>query len=133
NPDITMGDCRKFIAAQVEVINYALRDIPPDRVRFHTCYSVNVAPRVHDLELKDFVDLMLQINAGGYSVEAANPRHEHEWEVWKDVDLPEDKVLVPGVVSHCDYLVEHPRLVAQRIIRFASVVGRERVIASNDC
>lgn len=133
NPGISLDDCRKFIASQVEVINYALRDIPVDRVRFHTCYSVNVAPRVHDLELKHFVDLMLQINAGGYSIEAANPRHEHEWEVWEEVELPEDKVLIPGVVSHCDYLVEHPRLVAQRIIRFAAIVGRERIIASNDC
>ena len=109
------------------------RSIPEDRVRFHTCYSTNVAPRMHDMELKHFVDLMLNIRAGAYSIEAANPRHEHEWLVWQDVKLPQDKLLVPGVVSHCITLVEHPELVAQRIVRFASVLGRERVVASNDC
>jgi 5-methyltetrahydropteroyltriglutamate--homocysteine methyltransferase len=102
-------------------------------VRFHTCYSTNIAPRVSDLELKHYVDLMLKINAGAYSFEASNPRHEHEWAVWGEVKLPDGKVLLPGVVSHCVQLVEHPELVAQRIARFASVVGRENVIASTDC
>jgi 5-methyltetrahydropteroyltriglutamate--homocysteine methyltransferase len=92
-----------------------------------------MAPRTHDLELKHFVDQMLAINAAGYSFEAANPRHEHEWRVWEDTKLPDGKLLIPGVISHCSYLVEHPELVAQRIVRFAGVVGRERVIASNDC
>lgn len=133
HPDLSVEDCRRFIAAQVEIINHALRGIPPERVRFHTCYSTNVAPRMHDLELRHYVDLMLRINAGGYSFEAANPRHEHEWQIWQDVQLPDGKVLIPGVVSHCVSLVEHPDLVAQRIERFARVVGRERVIASNDC
>jgi 5-methyltetrahydropteroyltriglutamate--homocysteine methyltransferase len=133
HPDASVEECRTFIALCVEVINHALRGIPPERVRFHTCYSTNVAPRVGDLELRHFVDLMLQIHAGGYSFEAANPRHEHEWQVWESVTLPDDKVLIPGVVSHCITLVEHPELVAQRLERFASVVGRERVIASNDC
>ena len=132
-PSATMEECRTYIGSQVEVINYALRGIPEDRIRFHTCYGVNIAPRVHDLELKSFVDLLLKINAGGYSLEAANPRHEHEWQVWQEVKLPEQKVLIPGVVSHCVELVEHPELVAQRIARFAGVLGRERVIASNDC
>jgi 5-methyltetrahydropteroyltriglutamate--homocysteine methyltransferase len=131
--DATLGECRTFMAQAVEVLNHALRGIPPEKVRYHTCYSTNVAPRVHDLELKDYVDLMLRINAGGYSIEAANPRHEHEWQVWEDVQLPADKVLIPGVVSHCVMLVEHPELVAQRILRFASVVGPARVIASADC
>jgi len=129
----SIEDCRKFIALRVEAVNHALRGIPPDRVRFHTCYSVNIAPRVHDFELKHFVDLMLRVNAGAYVIEAANPRHEHEWVVWRDVKLPDDKVLVPGVVSHCIHLVEHPELVAQRVVRFAEVVGRERVIAGTDC
>jgi 5-methyltetrahydropteroyltriglutamate--homocysteine methyltransferase len=133
HPGLSVEECRKFIGLCVEVVNHALKGIPEDRVRFHTCYSTNVAPRVHDLELRHFVDLMLQIRAGAYSFEAANPRHEHEWRVWQDVDLPPDKLLVPGVVSHCITLVEHPELVAQRIARFAGVVGRERVIASNDC
>ena len=131
--DASIEDCRKFIALRVEAVNHALRGIPPDRVRFHTCYSVNIAPRVHDFELRHFVDLMLRVNAGAYLIEAANPRHEHEWAVWQDVKLPDDKILVPGVVSHCIHLVEHPELVAQRIARFAGVVGRERVIAGTDC
>jgi 5-methyltetrahydropteroyltriglutamate--homocysteine methyltransferase len=132
-PELGIEDCRKFIALRVEAVNYALKGIPEDRVRFHTCYSVNVAPRVHDLELKHYVDLMLRIRAQAYSIEAANPRHEHEWQVWQEVKLPPGKILIPGVVSHCVYQVEHPELVAQRIERFASVVGRENVIAGNDC
>ena len=131
--DASIDDCRRFIALRVEAVNYALRGIPEDRVRFHTCYSVNVAPRVHDFELRHFVDLMLKIKAAAYVIEAANPRHEHEWQIWQDVKLPDGKVLVPGVVSHCIHLVEHPDLVAQRILRFAGVVGRERVIAGTDC
>ena len=133
HPELDVEDCRTFVAQCVEVINHALRGIPEDRVRFHTCYSTNVAPRVHDFELRHFVDLMLHIHAGGYTFEAANPRHDHEWAVWQTVDLPPDKVLIPGVVSHCVALVEHPELVAQRLVRYASVVGRERVLASNDC
>jgi 5-methyltetrahydropteroyltriglutamate--homocysteine methyltransferase len=132
-PNASIEDCRKFMAMRVEAVNHALRGIPEDRVRFHTCYSVNVAPRVFDFELKHFVDLMLEIRAGAYAIEAANPRHEHEWELWRDVALPDGKVLIPGVVSHCIHLVEHPELVAQRLTRFASVVGRERVIAGTDC
>jgi 5-methyltetrahydropteroyltriglutamate--homocysteine methyltransferase len=131
--DASIEDCRKFIALRVEAVNHALRGIPEDRVRFHTCYSVNIAPRVHDFELKYFVDLMLQVRAAAYLIEAANPRHEHEWQLWQEVKLPDDKILVPGVVSHCIHLVEHPELVAQRIGRFAEVVGRERVIAGTDC
>jgi len=132
-PGALIADCRKFMALRVEAVNYALRGIAPERVRFHTCYSVNIAPRVHDFELKHFVDLMLKIDAGAYAIEAANPRHEHEWEIWRDVTLPDGKLLIPGVVSHCIHLVEHPELVAQRILRFAGVVGRERVIAGTDC
>jgi 5-methyltetrahydropteroyltriglutamate--homocysteine methyltransferase len=132
-PGVSIADCRNFMALRVEAVNHALRSIPEDRVRFHTCYSVNIAPRVFDFELKHFADLMLQIRAGAYAIEAANPRHEHEWELWREVRLPEDKILIPGVVSHCIHLVEHPELVAQRIVRFAEVVGRERVIAGTDC
>ncbi len=123
----------EFIALRVEALNHALRGIQEDRVRFHTCYSVNIAPRVHDFELKHFVDLMLLIRAGAYVIEGANPRHEHEWQIWQDVTLPDGKILIPGVVSHCIHLVEHPELVAQRIARFAGAVGRERVIAGTDC
>jgi len=131
--DASIEECRKFIALRVETLNHVLRGIPPDRIRFHTCYSVNIAPRVHDFELRHFVDLLLQVNAGAYVIEAANPRHEHEWALWREVALPDDKLLIPGVVSHCVHLVEHPELVAQRIERFADVVGRERVIAGTDC
>ena len=132
-PNASVDDCRKFMALRVETVNHALRGIPQDRVRFHTCYSVNIAPRLFDFELKHFVDLMLRIRAGAYAIEAANPRHEHEWELWREVRLPDDKILIPGVVSHCIHLVEHPELVAQRIVRFAEVVGRGRVIAGTDC
>jgi 5-methyltetrahydropteroyltriglutamate--homocysteine methyltransferase len=132
-PNASIEECRKFMALRVEAVNHALRGIPEDRVRFHTCYSVNIAPRVFDFELKHFVDLMLKIRAGAYAIEAANPRHEHEWELWRDVALPDGKILIPGAVSHCVHLVEHPELVAQRLIRFASVVGREQVIAGTDC
>lgn len=132
-PDASVEDCRKFMAVRIAAVNYALRGIPEDRIRFHTCYSVNVAPRVHDFELKHFVDLMLQVRAHAYLIEGANPRHEHEWQVWEGTKLPDGKILVPGVVSHCVQLVEHPELVAQRILRFASAVGREHVIAGTDC
>src|SRR5260370_93982 len=101
--------------------------------RVLTCYSVNVAPRLHDMELRHYLDLMLRINAQAFSFEAANPRHEHEWAVWKDAKLPDDIILIPGAVSHCVHLVEHPELVAQRIERYASIVGRDNVLASNDC
>ena len=129
----SIDDCRTFIATRVEALNHALRGIPEDKIRFHTCYSTNIAPRVHDFELKHFVDLMLQVRAQAFVIEAANPRHEHEWQIWEQVKLPDDKILIPGVVSHCVHLVEHPELVAQRIVRFAGLVGRERVIAGTDC
>ncbi|MPY69917.1 MAG: methionine synthase [Alphaproteobacteria bacterium] len=132
-PGATVEECREFIALRVEAVNHALRGIPAEKVRFHTCYSVNIAPRVHDFELRHFVDLMLKIDAAAYVIEGANPRHEHEWEIWRDTKLPDGKLLIPGVVSHCVHLVEHPELVAQRIERFAGVVGRENVIAGTDC
>src|SRR5262249_52254964 len=106
---------------------------PPEKIRFHTCYGINMGPRIHDMELKDIVDLILKIRAGAYSFEAANPRHEHEWKVWKNVKLPDGKILIPGVISHSTILVEHPELIADRIIRYAEIVGRENVIAGSDC
>jgi len=132
-PGSSVRDCRAWAAVRVDVLNQALEGLPPDRIRFHTCYSINMGPRVHDMELRDIVDLMLRVEAGAYSFEAANPRHEHEWQVWADVKLPDDKLLIPGVITHSSVLVEHPELVAQRIERFASVVGPERVIAGADC
>jgi 5-methyltetrahydropteroyltriglutamate--homocysteine methyltransferase len=132
-PNSTVEECRRWAEVRVEALNQALRDIPRDRVRFHTCYGINMGPRVHDMELKDIVDIILKIRAGAYSFEAANPRHEHEWRVWETVTLPEGTLLIPGVITQSTVLVEHPELVAERIVRFASVVGRENVIAGADC
>ena len=132
-PGMSLEENRRFMELRIEALNHALEGIREDKVRFHTCYSINVAPRVHDLEMKHYADLMLKVRAQAYSIEAANPRHEHEWRIWRDLRLPDDKILIPGVVSHCIYQVEHPELVAERIERFASVVGRERVIAGTDC
>ncbi|MET0924437.1 MAG: cobalamin-independent methionine synthase II family protein [Xanthobacteraceae bacterium] len=132
-PDLTLAQCRKWAEVRVEALNHALRNIPPEKIRHHTCYGINMGPRIHDLELKDIVDIILKIRAGAYSFEAANPRHEHEWKVWETAKLPEGKVLIPGVISHSTVLVEHPELVAERIGRYAKVVGRENVIAGADC
>jgi 5-methyltetrahydropteroyltriglutamate--homocysteine methyltransferase len=133
SPSSTVAQCRRWAEVRVEALNHALRGIPRDRVRFHTCYSINMGPRVHDMQLKDIVDVILKVRAGAYSFEAANPRHEHEWRVWEHVKLPEDAVLIPGVITQSTVLVEHPELVAERIVRFASVVGRENIIAGADC
>jgi 5-methyltetrahydropteroyltriglutamate--homocysteine methyltransferase len=133
HPEASIEDCRRWARVRVEVLNHALRGLPADRIRYHTCYSINIGPRVHDMELKHIVDLMLTINAGGYSFEAANPRHEHEWQVWESVKLPEGKLLIPGVITHSSNIVEHPELIAQRIGRFAGAVGRASVIAGADC
>jgi 5-methyltetrahydropteroyltriglutamate--homocysteine methyltransferase len=132
-PDLSIEQCRKWGELRVEALNAALKGIPADKVRFHTCYSINMGPRVHDMQLKDVIDLILKVNAGAYSFEAANPRHEHEWEEWGRAKMPDDKILIPGVITQSTVLVEHPELVAQRLIRFADVVGRERVIAGADC
>ena len=109
---------------RVEVLNHALRGIPPEKIRHHTCYGINMGPRVHDMEVKHLLDIILKINAGAYSFEAANPRHEHEWKIWGNAKLPKDKVLIPGVISHSTVLVEHPELVAERIVTVREA-GRE--------
>jgi 5-methyltetrahydropteroyltriglutamate--homocysteine methyltransferase len=132
-PELSVAECRKWAEVRVEALNAALKGIPSDRVRFHTCYSINMGPRVHDMQLKDIVDIILKVNAGAYTFEAANPRHEHEWEEWRRAKIADDKVLIPGVITQSTVLVEHPELVAQRLVRFADVVGRERVIAGADC
>jgi 5-methyltetrahydropteroyltriglutamate--homocysteine methyltransferase len=133
NPAPSLDDYRAFTRIRVEALNHALRGLPEDRIRFHLCWGSWHGPHTTDIELKDIVDLMLEINAGAYSFEAANARHEHEWRVWEDVALPDGKVILPGIVGHATNVVEHPELVAERIERFASVVGAERVIASTDC
>jgi 5-methyltetrahydropteroyltriglutamate--homocysteine methyltransferase len=133
HPEASIEDCRKWAQLRIAALNHALRNIPTEKIRFHTCYGINMGPRIHDMELKDIVDLILTIRAGAYSFEAANPRHEHEWQVWEKVKLPAGSVLIPGVISNSTVVVEHPELVAQRICRFAKMVGRENVIAGSDC
>lgn len=117
----------------VEAINSALKGIPPERVRFHTCYGINEGPRIYEASLADIIEYVLKINAGSYSFEAANPRHEHEYHLFERVKVPASKVLVPGVITHASNIVEHPELIAERVIRFARLVGRENVIAGADC
>jgi len=133
HPDKSMDDCRKWIALRVEAINHALRGIPKDRVRFHTCYGINFGPRVHDIEVKHIIDILGRINAGAFSFEAANPRHEHEWAVWRDAKLPDDVVMIPGMITQSNVMVEHPELIAQRLGYWIDAFGRERIIAGTDC
>ncbi|HEU4617087.1 MAG TPA: cobalamin-independent methionine synthase II family protein [Gammaproteobacteria bacterium] len=124
---------REWAEVRIEALNHALDGIPPDRVRYHVCFGSWHLPHTADAPLEDIVDLILAVDAGAYSIEAANPRHEHEWRVWERVRLPEGKILIPGVVTHHTTTVEHPRLVADRIVRYARIVGRENVIAGADC
>jgi len=132
-PALSLEEYRKVAARRVELVNHALRGIPEHRVRYHICWGSWHGPHSTDLPLDDIVDLMLQVKAQCYSIEAANVRHEHEWRVWRDVKLPEGKLLMPGVVSHATNVLEHPRVVADRIERYAELVGRENVIAGTDC
>jgi 5-methyltetrahydropteroyltriglutamate--homocysteine methyltransferase len=133
DPSLSVTERRKIAERSIEALNHALRGIASEKIRFHTCYGINEGPRVHDAPLKEIVDLILKVNAGAYSFEAANARHEHEYHVWETVKLPEDKVIIPGVVTHASNIVEHPELIAERITRFAKLVGRENVIAGSDC
>jgi 5-methyltetrahydropteroyltriglutamate--homocysteine methyltransferase len=132
-PPASFEQYRKWAALQVEAINYALEGIPEERVRYHVCWGSWPGPHSTDVPLKDIVDLVLEVKAGAYLIEGANPRHEHEWQVWEGVRLPAHKVLAPGMISHATNVVEHPELVAQRIVRLAKLVGPERVMASTDC
>jgi len=132
-PDWSVDKARRWAAARVESLNYALRDIPEDRVRHHTCHSVDAAPRTTDMELRDIIDLTLTIKAGAYSFEGANGRHEHEFVLWDEFKLPAGKSIIPGVVTNASFVVEHPELVAQRLVRYAERVGPENVIAGTDC
>ena len=132
-PPASEADFRKWARIRVDALNHALQNVPQERVRYHICWGSWNGPHTSDVPLKDIVDLVLSVNAGAYSVESANARHEHEWKVWQNVRLPEGKKLIPGVVSHQTNVVEHPELVAERLERFAGVVGRENVIAGTDC
>jgi 5-methyltetrahydropteroyltriglutamate--homocysteine methyltransferase len=132
-PEPTIDAYRKFAKLRIDAVNHALKGIPEDRVRYHLCWGSWHGPHTHDLPLEHIVDLVLQVNARSYSFEAGNVRHEHEWRVWKEAKIPPGKILMPGVVSHATNLVEHPDLVADRILRYAEIVGRENVIAGTDC
>jgi 5-methyltetrahydropteroyltriglutamate--homocysteine methyltransferase len=133
NPAPSVEDYRALSMIRVEALNHALRGLPKERVRYHLCWGSWHGPHVTDIPLRDIVDVMLAVDCQGYSFEAGNVRHEHEWKVWQDVKLPEGKVIIPGVVSHATNVIEHPELVADRILRFAGLVGPERVIAGTDC
>ena len=132
-PPMSEAQYRQWAQMRIDALNHALRGIPPERSRYHICWGSWNGPHAFDVPLKDIVDLLLQVNVGHYSVEQANPRHEHEWTVWQNVKLPPGKKLVPGVISHATNIVEHPELVAQRLVRLARIVGREKVIAGTDC
>jgi 5-methyltetrahydropteroyltriglutamate--homocysteine methyltransferase len=132
-PPASFTDYRSWLARHVEVMNHALEGIPRDRVRYHVCWGSWPGPHTTDVPLKDIVDLVLKARVGALVVEGANPRHEHEWRVWESVRLPSDTVLIPGVISHATNIVEHPELVAERIVRLARLAGRENVIAGTDC
>ncbi|MFN0074543.1 MAG: cobalamin-independent methionine synthase II family protein [Chloroflexota bacterium] len=143
-PDAAMGrhmqfrnsslqDFRKATEMRIEALNHALEGIPEEQIRFHICWGNHEAPHVHDVPLADIIDLIFSVHAGAYSIEAANPRHAHEWRLWEDVRLPEGKVLIPGVIDTTTNFVEHPELVAERIERYARLVGKENVIAGTDC
>ena len=132
-PPASFADYRRWLAAQVDIINHAIEGLPQDRIRYHVCWGSWPGPHVSDVPLKDIVDLILKVKVGAYVIEGANPRHEHEWKVWKNAKLGEGQVLIPGVISHATNVVEHPELVAERIVRLAQIVGHENVIAGTDC
>jgi 5-methyltetrahydropteroyltriglutamate--homocysteine methyltransferase len=130
---MTVAEYRKYAELRVEALNHGLRDIPADRIRFHTCWGSYHGPHKYDIPLRDIVDLILKVKANTISIEAANPRHEHEWRIWEEVKLPKEKVLVPGVVGHATDIVEHPQTVADRLLRYGKIVGRENLMAGTDC
>jgi 5-methyltetrahydropteroyltriglutamate--homocysteine methyltransferase len=132
-PDMTVPDYRRYASLRIEALNHALRDLPEDQIRLHICWGSHHGPHRDDIPLRDLIDLVLTVPARCYSFEAANPRHEHEYTVWEETKLPDGKMIMPGVVGHSSDIIEHPELVAQRLIRFANLVGRENVIAGTDC
>jgi 5-methyltetrahydropteroyltriglutamate--homocysteine methyltransferase len=133
DPQPSVAEYRRYAALRVDVLNHALAGLPSDRVRYHICWGSWHGPHTTDFPLRDIADIMLRVNAQAFLTEAGNVRHEHEYKVWRDVKLPAGKILIPGVVSHSTDLVEHPELVADRIIAFADIVGKENVIAGTDC
>jgi 5-methyltetrahydropteroyltriglutamate--homocysteine methyltransferase len=132
-PQMSVPDYRKYQELRIEALNYGLRELPADRIRFHMCWGSYHGPHKYDIPLKNIIDLILKVNAGAYSIEASNPCHDHEWRVWQETKLPEGKVLIPGVVGHYSDFIEHPQAIADRLVRYAKIVGRENVIAGTDC
>ena len=132
-PPASFADYRKWLGLQVDVLNEAIAGLPADRIRYHVCWGSWPGPHTTDVPLKDIVDLILGMKVGAYVIEGANPRHEHEWRVWETAKLPAGRLLIPGVISHATNVVEHPELVAERIVRLARLVGRENVLAGTDC
>ncbi len=132
-PPASLAAYRKWVAMHMEVLNHALAGLPPERIRYHVCWGSWPGPHTTDVPLKDIVNLILSANVGAYVIEGANPRHAHEWKVWQEVKLPDGKVLIPGVISHATNVVEHPELVAERIVRLARLIGPENLIAGTDC
>jgi 5-methyltetrahydropteroyltriglutamate--homocysteine methyltransferase len=133
--DPALGDVaiKKRANLVVEAVNHATRNIAEEKIRYHTCYGINEGPRIHEAPLAEAAPYLLRIKAGGYSFEAANPRHEHEYHIWEDIKLPEGRALIPSVITHASNIVEHPELIAERLVRYAKLVGRENVLAGGDC
>ncbi|MDB5409702.1 MAG: hypothetical protein JWL84_4614 [Rhodospirillales bacterium] len=132
-PPMSLESYRKWASLRIDALNHAIEGLPADRIRYHLCWGSWNGPHTNDVAMKDIVDLMLRVNAGAYAIEMANPRHEHEWKVWQSVKLPEGRKLIPGVITHATNVVEHPELVAERLVRLARLVGRDNVIAGTDC
>ena len=132
-PEMSVADYRRYAELRVDALNHALRDIPREKIRLHVCWGSFHGPHQSDIPLRDIIDIIFKVRASSYSIEASNPRHEHEWRVFEEVKLPEGAVLIPGVVGHCTDFIEHPELVAERLVRYAKLVGRENVMAGTDC
>ncbi|HEU4341060.1 MAG TPA: cobalamin-independent methionine synthase II family protein [Candidatus Binatia bacterium] len=133
HPQMSLVEYRKYQELRIDALNHGLRDLPADRVRFHMCWGSYHGPHKYDIPLRDIVDLILKVRAGAYSIEASNPCHEHEWRVWEEVKLPDGKILIPGVTGHYSDFIEHPQAIADRLVRYAKIVGRENLIAGTDC
>ena len=132
-PRMSLAEYRKYAEMRIDALNHGLRDLPVDRVRFHMCWGSYYGPHKYDIPLRDIVDIILKVHAGAYSIEASNPCHEHEWRVWQETKLPDGKILIPGVAGHYSDFIEHPQAIADRLVNFAKLVGRENVIAGTDC
>jgi 5-methyltetrahydropteroyltriglutamate--homocysteine methyltransferase len=133
HPEMSVAGYQKYQDMRIAALNHGLRDLPIDRIRFHMCWGSYHGPHKYDIPLKDIVDLILQVRAGAYSIEASNPCHDHEWRVWSDVKFPDGKIFIPGVIGHYSDFIEHPQAIADRLVRYGKIMGRENVIAGTDC